>query len=160
MKGDVKDSSVAKVRVGFDGRVHKWYRGPLAKERYENEIRVLRHLEEEGCEFVPRVLEETPEDLYLITSNCGERVEKLSRKKQDELFGELETFDVRHNDQALRNITYNQQLGRFCLIDFEFATILSTGEGIEVADAEAEHQRMKELAKVSQLSNPAGEADE
>jgi hypothetical protein len=105
-------------------------------------------------------LEETPEDLYLISSNCGARVQKLSQEKQDELFDELETYDVKHNDQALRNITYSQQLGRFCLIDFEFATILSTGEGIEVADAEAEHQRMKELAKESGLSNPADEADE
>ncbi len=145
MKGNAKDSKTAKVRVGLDGRVHKWYRGPLAKERYENEIRVLRRLEEKGCEFVPQVLEEAPEDLYLVTTNCGTRVSNLSQKKQDDLFEELEQYDVRHNDKAERNITYNSRLGRFCLIDFEFATVLSTGEGLEIEDANEEHRRLRKL---------------
>ncbi len=30
MKGDVKDSAVAKVHMGFDRRVHKWCCGLLA----------------------------------------------------------------------------------------------------------------------------------
>lgn len=147
MKGDVKDSAVAKVRVGFDGRVHKWYRGPLAKERYENEVRVLRHLEDQRCDFVPRILEEEPDELYLVMSSCGSRVPKLSRRKLDELFRKLETYDVRHNDKAARNVTYSQQMGRFCLIDFEFATILSTGEGLAVKDADEEYRRLREEEK-------------
>ena len=48
---EMKDSKVASVKVGYDGRVHKRYRGPLAKERYENELRVLRYLEEKNCNF-------------------------------------------------------------------------------------------------------------
>jgi hypothetical protein len=40
----------------------------------------------------------------------------------------LEAFGVRHEDRFLRNITYSPQLGRFCLIDFEFATILDEPE--------------------------------
>jgi hypothetical protein len=40
------------------------------------------------------------------------------------LFAELETFGVRHDDPDIRNVTYRQSDGRFCLIDFEFATIL------------------------------------
>jgi predicted Ser/Thr protein kinase len=160
MVGEVKDSAVAKVRVGFDGRVHKWYRGPLAKERFENEAHVLHYLEKQGCEFVPKVLEKKEDDLYLVTSNCGTRVEKLSDEKQEALFSELEDHGVKHNDQALRNITYNAKLGRFCLIDFEFATILSTGEGITVEEADAEHKRLKELAKESAISNPPSQVDE
>lgn len=160
MIGDIKDSAVAKVRVGFDGKVHKWYRGPLAKERFENEARVLHYLEEQGCEFVPKVLEKNADNLYLVTSNCGARVEKLSDEKQEALFSELEDYGVKHNDQALRNITYSSKLGRFCLIDFEFATILSTGEGITVEEADAEHKRLKELAKESAISNPSSRADE
>jgi hypothetical protein len=31
---------------------------------------------------------------------------------------------VRHDDPYLRNVTYRPADGRFCLIDFEFATIL------------------------------------
>jgi tRNA A-37 threonylcarbamoyl transferase component Bud32 len=40
------------------------------------------------------------------------------------LFAELEKFGIRHDDPDMRNVTYRQSDGRFCLIDFEFATIL------------------------------------
>ena len=143
-KGEVKNSAVALVRVGFDGRVHKWFRGPLAKERFENERRVLNYLEEQGCQFVPRVLESSDDELYLVTSNCGGRVDKLSTRKAQALFDSLENFGVRHNDQADRNLTYPRK-GCFCVIDFEFATILTTGEGLEVKDAEEEYERLKAI---------------
>ena len=32
-------------------------------------------------------------------------------------------------DRELRNITYRASDGRFCIIDFEFATLLEGGEG-------------------------------
>jgi aminoglycoside phosphotransferase (APT) family kinase protein len=35
---------------------------------------------------------------------------------------------VRHDDAEMRNVTYRQADGRFCLIDFEFATILDPKE--------------------------------
>ena len=149
MKGDVKDSAVAKVHIGYDGLVHKWYRGPLAKERFENERRVLRYLEKKQCLFVPRLLEESEDELYLVTSNCGAQASTVSEKKAGELFEELESFDVRHNDRAVRNVTYSPQLGRFCLIDFEFATILSTGEGLEVSDADEEFHRLRAAGEYS-----------
>jgi hypothetical protein len=42
-----------------------------------------------------------------------------------ELFGELERdYGVRHDDPFDRNVTYRASDGRFCLIDFELATIL------------------------------------
>ena len=77
----VKDTKRATVRIGYDGRVHKTFRGPLAQERFENEVRVLRHLEARGCEFVPRVLEADSENLYLVTTNCGARVEHPTRSR-------------------------------------------------------------------------------
>jgi hypothetical protein len=42
----------------------------------------------------------------------------------------LEGYGVRHEDACLRNITYRQQDGRFCVIDFEFATLLDQGIGL------------------------------
>jgi hypothetical protein len=36
----------------------------------------------------------------------------------------LEKFGVRHDDPDVRNVTYRQSDGRFCLIDFELASIL------------------------------------
>ena len=119
-----KDTRRAFVRIGYDGRVSKTFRGHQARERFENEVLVLKHLEKRGCNFVPRVLDSDPEKLLLITTNCGKRVEYLSEDKMAQLFAEVELYGVRHEDRAQRNVTYRSSDGRFCLIDFEFATIL------------------------------------
>ena len=120
----VKDTLRSTVNLTFDGRVIKNYHGPKAGERFMNEVRILKHLEARGCPFVPRLLEADPGHLRIITTNCGARVEHLDDKRRDEIFAELEAFGVRHDDVDIRNVTYRSSDGRFCLIDFEFATIL------------------------------------
>ena len=126
----VKDTLRATVHLSFDGRVFKTYHGPKAQERFDNEVRVLRHLEARGCPFVPRLLEAFPEELRIITTNCGSRVERLDEKRTLEIFAELEKFGVRHDDPDIRNVTYRFSDGRFCLIDFEFATLLPNDQQI------------------------------
>ena len=121
---NVKDTLRATVRLTFDGRVHKTFRGPKAEERFANEVRILRFLESRDCPFVPRLLEADPAQLKIITTNCGSRVEHLDEARSRELFKELEAYGVRHEDAETRNVTYRQSDGRFCLIDFEFASIL------------------------------------
>jgi tRNA A-37 threonylcarbamoyl transferase component Bud32 len=120
----VKDTLRATVRMGYDGRVHKMFRGPKAEERFANEVRVLRHLERQGCPFVPRLLEVDSAGLKIITTSCGSRVEHLDEERAKELFAELRDYGVQHEDPEMRNVTYRQSDGRFCLIDFEFSTIL------------------------------------
>lgn len=120
----VKDTQRAKVQIAFDGSVRKEFHGPKAEERFANEVRILRHLEKAGCGFVPRVISADPEKLVLVTTNCGSRVDRLDPERCRELFAELEEYGVRHDDAEMRNVTYRQQDGRFCLIDFEFATLL------------------------------------
>jgi hypothetical protein len=120
----VKDTQRALVRVGFDGKVHKTFRGPKAQERFANEVKVLRYLEERQCDFVPRLLEADPANLKIVTSNCGKIVEHINEERMKEVYGELEKYGVRHDDAVMRNITYRISDGRFCAIDFEFATIL------------------------------------
>jgi tRNA A-37 threonylcarbamoyl transferase component Bud32 len=121
---EVKDTLRSTVRVSYDGRVYKTFRGPDAQERFANEVRLLRHLEKEKCNFVPRLLEANAEQLWIVTTNCGVRVEHLDKQRAAEVFAELESYGVRHEDAELRNVTYRQTDGRFCVIDFEFATIL------------------------------------
>ena len=120
----VKDTLRSTVHLSFDGRVVKAYHGPQAQERFDQEVRVLRHLEAKGCSFVPKLLEADPERLKIITSNCGTRVEHIDAARVKELFDELLAFGVQHDDPEARNITYRGSDGRFCIIDFEFATIL------------------------------------
>ena len=121
----VKDTLRATVNLTFDGRVIKNYHGADAQKRFDNEIRVLRHLETKGCGFVPRLLEADSGQLRIITTNCGTRVEHLDAERAKELFAELENYGVRHDDPEMRNVTYRQSDGRFCIIDFELATLLS-----------------------------------
>ena len=122
---EAKNTVRAIVHIGYDGRVHKQFRGSNARDRFDNEVRVLRLLEERGCGYVPRLLEAHADTLTIITSNCGGRVERMDDARLKELFGELERdYGVRHDDPFLRNVTYRRSDGRFCLIDFELATIL------------------------------------
>ena len=138
---EIKDTKQATVHISYDGRVTKRYHGPMAAERFTNEVRVLRYLEEKGCGFVPRLLDSDAEKLQIVTTNCGNVVERISEPRMKELFAELETYGVRHNDAFARNVTYSGHLGRFCLIDFELATILETGEGLTLDEVEAARER-------------------
>ena len=124
----VKDTLRATVRISYDGQVYKTFRGPKAEERFTNEVAVLKHLEEKACPFVPRLLEAEPEKLRIVTTSCGNRVEHLDDERARELFAELLPYGVRHDDPEVRNVTYRQSDGRFCLIDFEFATLLPASE--------------------------------
>ena len=121
---EIKDSNRAYVRISYDGTVHKTFRGHHAEQRFANEVRILRHLESRGCAFVPKLLESHPEKLTIVTSSCGSRVERIGPDRLKRLFAELEAYGVRHDDPFTRNVTYRVTDGRFCLIDFELATLL------------------------------------
>lgn len=142
---EIKDTQRATVRMGYDGRVHKTFRGPQAKERFDNEIRVLQYLEKKGCIFVPHLLEFDSESFYMVTTNCGARVEDtISKSRTAQLYKELERdYGVRHGDPEARNITYDARIGRFCIIDFEYAVILETGEGLLQPESRTDHERKR-----------------
>ena len=120
----IKDTLRATVHMSFDGRVFKTYHGPNAKERFENEVRVLKFLESRGCNFVPRLLEADEKkcgssrrtaERALITWTKNAR-RNCSPNWKNSVCG-MTTADP-------RNVTYRLSDGRFCLIDFELATIL------------------------------------
>ena len=121
----LKDGIRSNVRIDFYGNVHKRLRGTDADKRYAKEVEVLKVLEERGCPYVPRLLEEHPEDLYFVSTNCGKLADQISKEKADKLFANLEReYGVRHLDAEPRNITYDPRRGTFCIIDFELAEIL------------------------------------
>jgi molybdopterin converting factor small subunit len=121
----LKDGIRSEVRIDFYGNVHKRVRGTDADKRYATEVAVLKELEKRGCPYVPKLLEEHPEELYFVTTNCGKIADQISKEKADRLFAKLENeYGVRHLDAEPRNITYSDKLGCFCIIDFELAEIL------------------------------------
>lgn len=121
----LKDGIRSQVRIDFHGNVHKRLRGTDAEKRYATEVAVLKALEQRGCPYVPKLLEEHPEELYFVSTNCGKPASQISREKANRLFANLERdYGVRHLDAEPRNITYSDKLGCFCIIDFELAEIL------------------------------------
>lgn len=122
---EVKDTVRSTVSIGFDGRVHKTFRGTDCDKRFAREVEVLQYLEDCGCNYVPQVLEFDPSRLYMVTTNCGQPVEDtISEKKAASLYQSLrDDFGVSHGDEFPRNITYDPRRGRFCVIDFELAEI-------------------------------------
>ena len=116
---ELKDGIRSLVRIDFKGHVHKQFRGTDRDKRFKNEVKVLKILEDRGCENVPRLLDHDPETLTLVTTNCGAPAPLVTAEKATALFNELEKlYGVRHADPEPRNVTYSAQLGRFCLIDF------------------------------------------
>jgi len=121
----IKDGLRSSVRIDFYGNVHKRMRGTDVANRYATEVKVLKVLEERGCPYVPKVLEEHPEEFYFVSTNCGRPAPQITKEKADSLYAALEKdYGVRHLDAEPRNITYSDKLGRFCIIDFELAEIL------------------------------------
>jgi tRNA A-37 threonylcarbamoyl transferase component Bud32 len=135
---DVKDTARALVRIGYDGRVHKTFRGHLARERFENEVNVLTHLEARGCNFVPKILEADADALKIVTTNCGKVIEHISEERMKEIYAQLASYGVRHEDAFMRNITYRASDGLLCVIDFEFATLLDHPGGRGLAPSAAD----------------------
>ncbi len=122
---NLKDGIRSLVKIDFYGNVHKYFRGTDADKRAANEAHILKVLEERNCPNVPRLLSYSPEENYIVTTNCGSPVPNLSKKKSDSLFAKLEKeYGVIHDDPEPRNITYNESKGEFNIIDFELATVI------------------------------------
>lgn len=126
---ELKDGLRSLVRIDFQGNVHKQFRGTNKQERFQNEIRVLKALEERGCPNVPVLIDTDEDTLTLITTSCGAPAPLLTQEKATALFNELEEkYGIRHDDPEPRNVTYSATLSRFCLIDFELAEVLPLSE--------------------------------
>lgn len=154
---EIKDSQRSTVRIGYDGRVHKTFRGRLADQRFANEVRILNYLQAQGCDFVPQVLEADPRRLTLVTTNCGPMVDKLSEARMKSLFDRLEReFGVRHDDPFARNITYDPRRGAFCVIDFELSEITRPEAEDHPAWTEARKGPDMSAAPPEEVFNPLG----
>lgn len=148
---EAKNTQRSLVKIGFDGTVRKTFRGPDAETRYANEVRVLKHLAARNCPFVPRLLEQDDAKLEIVTTNCGAIVQHLGEQRANEIFAELDTYGVRHDDPYPRNITYRASDGRFCVIDFEFAEI-TDGAAPDLTGNTASGSRPSPAARSNQLA--------
>ena len=128
----IKDTERSCVQSAFDGSIHKLYRGHSARQRLENEVRVLEHLRLSSCPFVPRLIAVDRPSLQIVQTNCGVAVQRLDEQRLKELFAALNAFGVEHGDCELRNVTYRATDGAFCVVDFEFARIIEPKWSVEL----------------------------
>ena len=128
----LKDSPTALVRYRSDSSLSKKFRGHNARERFENEIRVLRYLESKFCHFVPRLIHADPNLLEIIITHCGAAIQHLSPRKLEEIFSSFESYGVRHENPAIGNVAYRASDGSFCVIDFELASIIDDSNAMVV----------------------------
>ena len=117
-------SGRVRVRLRSDCSVSKQFLGSNARERFENEIRVLRFLESKLCHFVPRLIHADPKQLEIVITHCGAAIQHLSPRKLEEIFSLFESYGVRHENADIRHVTYRASDGSFCVIDFELASII------------------------------------
>lgn len=128
---ELKDGIRSLVRLDFKGQVHKQFRGTDSDKRFANEVAVLKALEDRGATNVPRLISHDHESLTLVTTNCGAPAPLITPAKASALFQELEDrYGIKHDDPEPRNVTYSQQMGKFCLIDFELSEILPIPDSI------------------------------
>ncbi len=120
----IKNTQRAQVSRNYSGSYTKFFHGPSKEQRFRNEVRVLQFLNSQGCPFVPSLLAFDEAELSITTSYAGEPVQRISEDRLASVFEELHVYGVRHDDPAQRNVLYNHALGRFTLIDFEYAEIL------------------------------------
>ncbi len=118
------------VRVGFDQRVHKWYLGPHAKRRMANEVAVLTHLANQGCPFVPRIIQHDLERLYMTTTYCGARAQRPESEMVASIYAQLLPFGVQHNDPTPDYLIYDPMLFRYCIVDFQLSSLIEVGDGL------------------------------
>jgi PPM family protein phosphatase len=57
--------------------------GPMRTSATPPRWRCSRCSEERGCPYVPRLLEEHPEELYFVSTNCGKLATQISKEKAD-----------------------------------------------------------------------------
>ncbi|MFO0941065.1 MAG: hypothetical protein U0930_09875 [Pirellulales bacterium] len=124
----IKNTQRAQVARNYSGSFTKFFNGPSKVQRFRNEVRVLQFLNSQSCPFVPSLLAFDEVELSITTSYAGEPIQRITEERLSGVFEELQEYGVRHDDPAQRNVLYNHALGRFTLIDFEFAEILEPCE--------------------------------
>lgn len=109
-----------------DNKVIKRFIGEKNKNLFENEVKVLRFLEEKGCDFVPKIISVDSENTAVVMTHCGTRLKDPNIGIIRQLFFDLESkYRVKHGDPCVVNVLYNSSNNKLYIIDFEVSTIIN-----------------------------------
>lgn len=110
-------------------------------ESFQNEVNILTHLKNTGCDFVPNILSSSHEYIdaekiivmeYIekdtlpkdfLPKDFFDNVKKLNKKLIDK-------YNVYHNDTAVNNVIYSK--GKLYLIDFAYSFWIKEPDDIKI----------------------------
>ena len=122
---NLKDGIRSLVKIDFYGNVHKYFRGTDKEKRFTNEIRILKASNNVAVNMCPATSNPTRVSSTLLPATVALQLQISQRKKPRKSF----VISKKNMVSATmirfpRNITYDPNEGRFCVIDFELATLL------------------------------------
>lgn len=98
----IKDTERSLVKLDKDkGIIEKTFVGNNAKERFENEVNILKHLDNKGFYNCPKLLDSDPENFVVTQTYVGEKLGEIDIAEHRNIHNRLIAFGVTHNDSVI-----------------------------------------------------------
>ena len=98
----IEDSKRSLVKLDKEkGIIEKTFVGDNAKERFENEVNILKHLKNKGFDNCPELLDSDPENFVVTQTYVGEKLGEIDIAEHRKIHNRLIAFGVTHNDSVI-----------------------------------------------------------
>ena len=98
----IEDSKRSLVKLDKEkGIIEKTFVGDNAKERFENEVNILKHLKNKGFDNCPKLIDSDPENFVVTQTYVGERLGEIDIAEHRKIHNRLIAFGVTHNDSVI-----------------------------------------------------------
>ena len=98
----IKNTERSLVKLYKDkGIIEKTFVGDNAKERFENEVNILKHLKNKGFDNCPELLDSDPENFVVTQTYVGEKLGEIDIADHTNIHNRLIAFGVTHNDSVI-----------------------------------------------------------
>ena len=98
----IEDSKRSLVKLDKEkGIIEKTFVGDNAKERFENEVNILKHLKNKGFDNCPELLDSDPENFVVTQTYVGEKLDEIDIAEHRKIHNRLIAFGVTHNDSVI-----------------------------------------------------------
>ena len=98
----IKDTERSLVKLDKNkGIIEKTFVGNNAKERFENEVNILKHLKNKGFDNCPELLDSDPENFVVTQTYVGEKLGEIDIAEHRKIHNRLIAFGVTHNDSVI-----------------------------------------------------------
>ena len=98
----IKDTERSLVKIDKEkGIIEKTFVGDNAKERFENEVNILKHLANKGFDNCPKLLDSDPINFVVTQTYVGEKLGEIDIAEHRNIHNRLIAFGVTHNDSVI-----------------------------------------------------------